>query len=75
LQHRRRKKSEEGKNCDKRTVMEKLITTGIIKVKLKKKKPNKITRFRNHRKFSLLVKVLKFFLRCPVLVLAYRWKL
>jgi hypothetical protein len=43
----------------------------------KKKKTNKIknTRFRNYKKFSLLMKVLELFLRCPILVLAYKFNL
>jgi hypothetical protein len=41
----------------------------------KKKETIKNTRFRNHRKFSLLVKVLELFLTCPILVLAYKQKL
>jgi hypothetical protein len=45
--------------------------TGIIKIKIfLKRNPIKNTRFRNNRKFSLLLKVLEFFLRCPILVLA-----
>jgi hypothetical protein len=36
------------------------------------KKP---TKFRNHKKFSLLVKVLDLFLRCAILVLVYKQKL
>jgi hypothetical protein len=69
---RRRRESEEGKNRDKRIVMVKLIIQGGKR----KKRNNKNTRFRNHRKFrfSLLVKVLELFLRCPVLVLAYQQK-
>jgi hypothetical protein len=31
--------------------------------------------FRNHKKFSLFVKVLKLFLKCPILVFAYKQKL
>jgi hypothetical protein len=33
------------------------------------------TRFRNYRKFNLLVNVLELLLRCPILVLVYNWKL
>jgi hypothetical protein len=36
---------------------------------------NKHTRFKNQKKFTLLVKVLVLFLRCPILVLAYNRKL
>jgi hypothetical protein len=35
----------------------------------RKKRNNKKNRFRNHRKFSLLIKVLELFLRCSILVL------
>jgi hypothetical protein len=45
-----------------------------MKIKIKKE-TIKNTRFRNNRKFSFLVKVLELFLRHPVLVLAYKWKL
>jgi hypothetical protein len=40
-----------------------------------KNKKTKNTRFRKHRKFSLLIKSLELFLRCLVLVLVFKWKL
>jgi hypothetical protein len=42
----------------------------MVKLLIQKRK----TRFRNNKKFSLLVKVLELFLRCPILVLAYKQK-
>jgi hypothetical protein len=63
------RESEEGKNRDKRVVMVKLIIQGKKRISIKN------TRFRSHKKFSLLVKVLELFLRCPILVLAYKWNL
>jgi hypothetical protein len=47
------------------------------RIRKKKKKRNTIknTRFWNHKNFSLLVKVLELFLTCPILVLAFKWKL
>jgi hypothetical protein len=50
-------------------MMKKLIIQEI------KRNTRKNTRFRNHKKFSLLVKVLDLFHRCPILVLAYTQKL
>jgi hypothetical protein len=51
-------------------------------IKKKKKEKNfiktetlKNTSFRNHRKFSLLIKVLGLFLRCPILVMLFKQKL
>jgi hypothetical protein len=41
----------------------------------KEKNTIKNTRLRNTRKLSLLVKVLKLFLRCSILVLVYKQKL
>jgi hypothetical protein len=32
-------------------------------------------RYRNNKKFTLLVKVLELFLRCPIMVLAYKQEL
>jgi hypothetical protein len=64
----RRRESEEGKNRYKRIVM--------VQLKIQEKKKHiRNTMFRNHKKFSLLVKVLELFLRCPILVLVYKWKL
>jgi hypothetical protein len=51
---------EESKNRDKKIVMVKLI--------IQKKK----TRYRNNKKFSLLVKVLELFLRHPIIILVYK---
>jgi hypothetical protein len=39
------------------------------------KNHNKNIKYRNHEKFGLLVKVLKLFLRHPILVLSYKWEL
>jgi hypothetical protein len=52
----------------------------MVKLIIQKKKPTKKqtkntiknTRFRNNKKFCFLVKVLEFFLRCSILVLAYK---
>jgi hypothetical protein len=41
----------------------------------KRKKEKKNTRYRNNKKFSLFLKVLKLFLRGPILVLAYKQEL
>jgi hypothetical protein len=46
-----------------------------MKIKIIKRNTIENTRFRNFRKFNLLVKVLKFLLRCPILVLVYKQKL
>jgi hypothetical protein len=45
----------------------------MVKLIIQKKKHN--IRFRNNKKFSLLVKVLVLFFRHPILVLVYRWEL
>jgi hypothetical protein len=61
------------KNRDKKVVMVKLI--------IQKKKPHthkntpKDTRYRNNKKFIFWVKVQELFLRCSILVLAYKWEL
>jgi hypothetical protein len=47
----------------------------LIVQKKKKKHNKKKTRFRNYKNFSLLVKVLELFFRCPILVLAYNQEL
>jgi hypothetical protein len=47
----------------------------MLKLTKEKKKHNKNTRFRNNKKFSLFIKVLELFLRHPILVLSYKWKL
>jgi hypothetical protein len=38
-------------------------------------KHNKNTRYRNNKKFSLLVKILELFLKHPILTLVYKWEL
>jgi hypothetical protein len=59
------KESEGGKNRDKKIVMVDLII-------LEEKKNHQV---QEPQKFSLLVKDLELFLRCPILVLAYKQKL
>jgi cytoskeletal protein RodZ len=63
---------------DKRTVVRELIIQELKKKKKKegkKKKHNKKTRFRNLVQFSLLIKVLELLLRCPILILIFKWNL
>jgi hypothetical protein len=68
LQHRKKRESESGKNRCKKIVMMKLIIQ-------KKYQQQKSTRYRNNKKFSLLIKFLELFLRCAILVLAYKKEL
>jgi hypothetical protein len=63
LQHGRRRESEKGMNRDKKEVMVNNIGG---------KRTIKNTKFRNHKMFSVLVKVLDLFLRYPVLVNTYK---
>jgi hypothetical protein len=62
--HRKRRESKEVKNSrDKKIMLVKLIIQKKKKTTQKNQKnPKKPTRYRNNKKFSLLVKVLELFL-------------
>jgi hypothetical protein len=47
----------------------------MVKLTIQRKKTTKNTRYRNNKKFNLLVKVPEFFLRHPILVLVYKQEL
>jgi hypothetical protein len=51
---------------------DRINNTGIKKEKRYKIKKN---RLRNLVHFSLLIKVLEFFIRCPILALLFKWML
>jgi hypothetical protein len=49
---------------------------GLVMVKLiKERKKKENTRYGNNKKFSFFVEVLELFLRCPILILMYKWEL
>jgi hypothetical protein len=55
--------------------MMKLVIHTSKRKRKKQRNTIKNTRFKNHQKVSLLVKVLEEFFRSPILVLAYKRKL